>query len=137
MSQFKCKCGQIIESDNKTGVNCPVCKKSVKARLHKCVTCGEVSYFTSSSINCKKCAIRARTEAMRKSDKGFKREEIDLELEALISGKHERIKHIIRHNWWSNREFCYKVAECEKVEDAEKLLLDLNRYYGKMQYIRD
>lgn len=136
MNKFKCsKCGKVIMSPNKTAVQCTCGYQAFKS-LHVCESCGEETYFSAKAKVCSKCAEKQRIELMRVSVKKFKspNDSYDVPKE-ILKNKSPRIQHIIKYNWWSNNEFCLKVAECKTDAEAEKLLLDLNRSYGKMQYV--
>lgn len=135
MNKFKCSCGLIIESNKNTGVKCS-CGKVACRKLIICPTCKEEKFLTNNSINCKECSIKVRVEKFKTNEKRFKRAEdsFDVPIEYL-KGREKRIQQIVKYNWWSNNDFALKVSKCKTVEEAEKMLDELNRYYVNAHYI--
>lgn len=121
---------EIFIAYSSTMATCPDCGKMAGKRKKLCADCNETYLCWGESKYCPKCAKKRRNYLKNRNIN----DDISGVPADVLKGKPERIQQIIKYNWWTNRDFCIEVGKCEKVEDAEKLLLDLNRYYGKMQY---
>ncbi|PLX71839.1 MAG: hypothetical protein C0602_00265 [Denitrovibrio sp.] len=119
MHKFKCKCGRVFDSPNRTSANCTRCGIKCLARLRTCEKCGTEYYGTGGKYGyCQPCGEAERVRKVKARPNYFVNAQnrgVDVPPE-LLEGLPKEVQHHVQHTYFVDRDLSLKIAKEAKTD---------------------